>query len=55
LFCPGSKCFGASNDWKGHIRIGFCCETAVLEQGLAALRTFMEEDFDTVPTVQKPR
>ena len=55
LFCPGSKCFGASNDWKGYVRIGFCCETTVLEQGLAALRSFMEEDFDTVPTVQKSK
>lgn len=53
LFCPGSKCFGGSTDWKGHIRIGFCCETAVLEEGLAALKTFMEEDFETVLTVQK--
>jgi aspartate/methionine/tyrosine aminotransferase len=53
LFCPGSKCFGGSTDWKGFIRIGFCCETAVLEQGLTALRTFMEEDFEALPTVQK--
>jgi aspartate/methionine/tyrosine aminotransferase len=55
MFCPGSKCFGASNDWKGYIRIGFCCETTVLEQGLTALRTFMEEDFDSVPTVQNSK
>ena len=55
LFCPGSKCFGASNDWKGYIRIGFCCETAVLEEGLTALRAFMEDDFEDVPTLSKPK
>ena len=55
MFCPGSKCFGASNDWKGYIRIGFCCETAILKQGLTALRIFMEEGFDSVPAVQKPK
>lgn len=53
FMCPGCKCFGASNDWKGYVRIGFVCETEVLEKGLAALRTFMEDDYDDVPIVQK--
>ena len=53
LFCPGSKCFGASNDWKGYIRIGFVCETEVLEKGLAALRAFMEDEYENVPAVKK--
>lgn len=55
LVCPGSKCFGASEDWKGYIRFGFCCETAVLEEGLSALTAFMEEQFENVPTIQKTK
>ena len=53
LFVPGSKCFGRSQDFRGYIRIGFVQETTVLKEGLAALRTFMEDDFENVPTVKK--
>jgi aspartate/methionine/tyrosine aminotransferase len=53
MFCPGSKCFGGGIDFKGHVRIGYVCETEVLKAGLAALRTFMEDDFEIIPVSKK--
>ena len=53
MFVPGSKCFGGSKDFKGYVRIGFVQEKEVLEKGLAALRTFMEDDFEGIPTATK--
>jgi len=53
MFIPGSKCFGGGKDFKGYIRIGFVQEKDVLENGLVALRTFMEEDFEDIPTAAK--
>ncbi len=45
MMVPGSRCFGTGNDFKGFVRIGYVCETAVLEEALARLRTFMKEEF----------
>lgn len=53
MFVPGSKCFGDGKDFKGHVRIGFVCETEVLKEGLDKLRGFMEDDFAELPTVAK--
>lgn len=52
FFCPGGKCFGGGRDFRGYVRVGFVCETSVLKDGLAALRTFMQGEFENVPTVR---
>ncbi|GLI77305.1 hypothetical protein PoHVEF18_005594 [Penicillium ochrochloron] len=53
MFVPGSLCFGGGEDFKGYVRIGYACETEVLEKGLEALREFMEDDYDEVPALKK--
>jgi aspartate/methionine/tyrosine aminotransferase len=53
MFVPGSLCFGGGEDFKGYVRIGFVNETEVLEQGLNALREFMEDGYEDVPSVKK--
>ncbi|KAF4979297.1 hypothetical protein FZEAL_4464 [Fusarium zealandicum] len=42
FFCPGSHCFGGGEDFKGYVRIGYVCETAVLEEGLKALALYLD-------------
>ncbi|PWY78501.1 long-chain fatty acid transporter [Aspergillus sclerotioniger CBS 115572] len=49
MFVPGSLCFGEGEDFKGYVRIGFVCETEVLEQAMEALRSFMDEEYKNVP------
>ena len=39
MFLPGSKCFGP--EFKGFVRIGFVCETAVLQEALRKLDEFL--------------
>lgn len=46
---PGSYCFGGNTDFKGYVRIGYCCETKVLQDGLDAIRSFMEDEYEKVP------
>jgi aspartate/methionine/tyrosine aminotransferase len=41
MFLPGSKCFG--KEFKGFVRLGFVCETSVLQEALARLRVYVEE------------
>ena len=43
LFMPGSPCFGLGTDFKGYVRIGYACETEVLERGLELLGQYVEE------------
>ena len=43
MFLPGSKCFG--EDFKGFVRIGYVCETVVLEEALRKLGGYIEEDL----------
>ena len=50
MFCPGSRCFGDGKDFKGFVRIGFCCETQVLEEGLEKLAEFMQTAYQNLPT-----
>ena len=49
LVCPGNVCFGDGIDFQGYIRVGYACETAVLEKGLSEMRDFMKESFEEVP------
>jgi aspartate/methionine/tyrosine aminotransferase len=41
MFLPGSKCFG--QEFKGFVRIGFVCETKVLQEALKKLEIFLAE------------
>ncbi|OJJ46898.1 hypothetical protein ASPZODRAFT_151500 [Penicilliopsis zonata CBS 506.65] len=49
MFVPGSSCFGGGQEFKGYVRVGFVQETEVLEKGLDALRSFMEDSYEDVP------
>lgn len=53
MFVPGSLCFGRGEDFKGYVRIGFVPEREVLEKGLEALRSFMEDGYEDVPVLKK--
>lgn len=53
MFVPGSLCFGGGEDFKGYVRIGYACETEVLEKALEVLRVFMEDDYENVPAMKK--
>jgi aspartate/methionine/tyrosine aminotransferase len=41
MFIPASKCFG--KEFKGYVRIGFVCETEVLEEGLRVLGPYIRK------------
>jgi aspartate/methionine/tyrosine aminotransferase len=41
MFLPGSKCFG--QEFKGFVRIGFVCETEVLQEALKKLGAFLAD------------
>ena len=43
LICPGSTCFGQGRDFRGYVRIGYCCETEVLKTGLKAFGELLED------------
>lgn len=53
MFVPGSHCFGEGEDFQGYVRVGYCCETEVLENALRALAEFMEEGYEDVPALKK--
>lgn len=53
FFAPGCHCFGGGEEFKGHVRIGFVCETLVLVHGLEALRGFMEDEYENVPLAKR--
>ncbi|KAJ6095479.1 hypothetical protein N7486_006225 [Penicillium sp. IBT 16267x] len=55
MFVPGSRCFGGGEDFHGYVRIGYACETDVLEKGLDALREFMDESYEDVPALKKKK
>ncbi|PWY91239.1 long-chain fatty acid transporter [Aspergillus heteromorphus CBS 117.55] len=52
MFVPGSLCFGEGEDFKGYVRIGFVCETEVLEQAMKELGSFMNREFENVPMMR---
>ncbi|KAI9146861.1 Tyrosinase ustQ [Paramyrothecium foliicola] len=37
MLVPGARCFGNGNNFPGYVRIGYVCETDVLEEALAKL------------------
>lgn len=41
MFLPGSKCFGHDEDFKGFVRIGYVCETEVLQKALEKLGEYV--------------
>ncbi|RYP47833.1 hypothetical protein DL769_011272 [Monosporascus sp. CRB-8-3] len=43
MFVPGSLCFGNSADFRGYVRLGFVCETEVLEEALPKLSAYVKE------------
>ncbi|KAL9611471.1 MAG: hypothetical protein Q9167_003869 [Letrouitia subvulpina] len=50
LWVPGSECFGNGEDWrgaerdfKGYVRIGYCCESGILSEGLEKVKEFIAE------------
>ncbi|KAL4804815.1 hypothetical protein BDV18DRAFT_153152 [Aspergillus unguis] len=54
MFVPGCLCFGEGEDFHGYVRIGYVCETQVLEDGLAALKEFLEDGYEDVPVPDIP-
>ena len=53
MLVPGSTCFGDGFNFKGFVRLGFCCETPVLEQGLLHLTEFMKDEFKKLPLAEE--
>ncbi|TLD26687.1 hypothetical protein PspLS_04801 [Pyricularia sp. CBS 133598] len=47
MLVPGSKCFGngGDGDFKGYIRLGYACETGVLEEALKRLGGYIEQNL----------
>lgn len=50
LWVPGSECFGNGEDWrgaerdfKGYVRIGYCCDSSTLWEGLEKVEEFIAE------------
>jgi aspartate/methionine/tyrosine aminotransferase len=43
MFVPASRCF--AEEFKGYVRIGFCCETEVLREGLERLGGYIGENL----------
>jgi len=43
LVCPGSHCFGGDHDFEGFVRVGYVCDTAVLEEALRRLGRYVRE------------
>ena len=43
MFLPASKCFG--EEFKGSVRIGFVCETSVLEEALKQLSLYVRSNL----------
>ncbi|KAK3335971.1 pyridoxal phosphate-dependent transferase [Cercophora scortea] len=43
LFVPASLCFGLGKDFRGCVRIGYVCETDVLQKGLEGLEQYVNE------------
>lgn len=43
LFMPASPCFGRGEDFRGSVRIGYVCETAVLMDALVNLERYIDD------------
>ncbi len=53
MFVPGSTCFGDGHSFKGFVRIGYACETGVLEEGLEKLDEFLKSGYQDIPLVSQ--
>jgi aspartate/methionine/tyrosine aminotransferase len=53
MFVPASRCFGDGVDFRGYVRIGYVPEHDVIVDGLKAVRSFMETDYDSLPVSEK--
>jgi aspartate/methionine/tyrosine aminotransferase len=47
LLVPGDVAFGG--EFKGFVRVGFVCDTGVLQAGLAAVEEWMKLHYDSLP------
>lgn len=45
MLVPGSTCFGSGKDFRGFVRIGYVCETGVLETALRRLGDYLDKRF----------
>jgi aspartate/methionine/tyrosine aminotransferase len=45
LVMPASPCFGLGRDFRGFVRLGYVCETAVLQETLPKLGRYVEENL----------
>lgn len=43
MLVPGSKCFGHGHTFKGYVRMGYVCGTAVLEESLTRLDNYLKQ------------
>lgn len=48
LVSPGRSCFGEGREFQGFVRVGFCCETEVLREGLEKMGEWMRKGFGEV-------
>ncbi|KAK8008364.1 PLP-dependent transferase [Apiospora marii] len=46
MLVPGSKCFGHRHTFQGYVRMGYVCETAVLEESLTRLDSYLKEHLN---------
>lgn len=49
MLVPAGRCFG--EDFRSSVRIGYVCETAVLEAALGKLAGWIEEHLEGIPTL----
>ncbi len=45
MFVPGRRCFGNNTDFRGFVRVGYVCETAVLKEALDRLGQYVEQNL----------
>jgi aspartate/methionine/tyrosine aminotransferase len=43
MLVPGSRCFGNGEDFLGYVRMGYVCETDVLQEALAKLGDYLKK------------
>lgn len=47
MIVPGNYGFG--EEFRGYVRIGYVCQTEVLQEGLEKLRSFMRSEYEAIP------
>lgn len=51
LLVPANKGLGDRSDLRGHVRVAFAASISEFKSALEAWKAFMEESYETVPTV----